>query len=130
MPLSGWLAWSPSIFFFRKANLLPPSRDKFDEHLHLRRSDLHLFSWGVVMVVRWNKTIQFKQRTLLIPLPRVNESPLCPLRALSMLMIKRERQDPPRDKTGDAYLQQLSAKINIDFKRCGFKYRAISRPFV
>ena len=55
--------------FFRKANL--------------RRSDLHLFSWGVVMVVRWNKAIQFRQRTLLIPLPRVNESPLCPLRALA-----------------------------------------------
>ena len=69
--------------FFRKANLLPPSREKFDEHSHLRRSDLHLFRWGVVMVVRWNKTIQFKQRTLLIPLPRVNESPLCPLTALA-----------------------------------------------
>ena len=69
--------------FFRKANLLPPSRDKFDEHSHLRISDLHLFSWGVVMVVRWNKTIQFKQRTLLIPLPRENESTLCPLTALA-----------------------------------------------
>ena len=69
--------------FFRKANQLPPLRDKFDEHSHLRRSDLHLFSWGVVMVVRWNKTIQFKQRTFFIPLSRVNEAPLCPLTALA-----------------------------------------------
>ena len=44
---------------------------------------VHLLSWGVVMVVRWNKTIQFKQRTLLIPLLRVNDSPLCPLIALA-----------------------------------------------
>lgn len=35
------------------------------------------------MIVRWNKTIQFKQRTLLILLPRVNDSPLSPLTALA-----------------------------------------------
>lgn len=68
--------------FFRKANLLPHSREKFDERLQLRRTDLHPFAWGVVMFVRWNKTIQFRQRTLLIPLPRVRDSPLCPLTAL------------------------------------------------
>ena len=34
------------------------------------------------MTVHWNKTIQFRQRILPIPLPEVNDSPLCPLTAL------------------------------------------------
>lgn len=127
----------PFYSFFRKASLLLLSRDKFDEHSHFRRSHLHLFSWGVVMIVRWNKTIQFKQRTLLIPVPRVNEFPLCPLTALASAYDLTRRRTlrsclyvPPRDKTSDAYLPQISAKITSDFTRCGFKQRAICRSFV
>jgi len=42
--------------FFRKANLLLQSREKSDDTLLLCWSDFRLFSWGVIMTVRWNKT--------------------------------------------------------------------------
>lgn len=80
--------------FFRKANLLPQSKEKFDDRLHLRRNDFSLFTWGAVMTVRWNKTIQFRQRTLLIPLPRVHSSPLCPLTALLHAFHHTRNADP------------------------------------
>lgn len=63
-----WVACLVAFYsFFRKANLLPPSRDKFDEHSHLRRSDLHLFSWGVVMVVQWKKNYSIQAANIVDP---------------------------------------------------------------
>ena len=67
-----WAACLVAFFsFFRKSNLLPPSAAGFDKNCHLRRKDVILCSWGVVLVVRWSKTIQFRQKRLLIPLPKL-----------------------------------------------------------
>ena len=56
----------------------------------------------------------FKQRTLLILVPRLNEFPLCPLTALANAYDLTRRGTlrsclyvPPRDKTSDAYLPQM-----------------------
>ena len=46
------------------------------------------------MNVRWNKTIQFRQQKLLIPLPRVNSSHLCPLAALLYVFHLTKNADP------------------------------------
>ena len=36
----------------------------------------------LTLAVRWSKTIQYRQRVLLVPLPRIPLSPLCPSFAL------------------------------------------------
>jgi len=53
--------------FSRKSNLVPKSAQDYDFSKNLSRSDFFIRSWGLVIFVRWSKTIQFKQRRLLIP---------------------------------------------------------------
>ena len=74
--LCGWFA------FFRRSNLVPPSAAKFDPTKHLTRGDFTFTSWGLIIAIRWSKTIQFRQRTLLIPMLRIPGHPLCPWVAL------------------------------------------------
>ena len=38
--------------------------------------------WGTLLILRWSKTIQLRERILHIPLPRVRNSLLCPTTAL------------------------------------------------
>ena len=68
--------------FFRKSNLLPPSAHKFDPKKHLCRGDLSLFTGGVLISIRWSKTIQFAERLLQVPLPLLPRHPLCPVKAI------------------------------------------------
>lgn len=68
--------------FFRKSNLLIKNMESFNPKLHLCRRDATFSQDGVTLAVHWSKTIQYRQRILHIPLPRVPDSPLCPSQAL------------------------------------------------
>ena len=48
----------------------------------MRRCNIHFNAKGVILSVYKTKTIQFKQRVLTIPLPRIHNSILCPTQAL------------------------------------------------
>lgn len=74
--------------FFRKSNLLIPSIDVFDPLRHLCASDVEFTPDGVILSVRWSKVIQFQERTLHIPLPRIPDSVFCPSNALLGLFIE------------------------------------------
>ena len=79
-----WAACLVAFFsFFRKSNLLPASTAAFDPHRHLRNCDVRLYPWGIILVVRWSKTIQYRNRTLLVPVPRIAHSSLCPWSAVT-----------------------------------------------
>ena len=79
-----WAACLVAFFsFFRKSNLLPPSTTEFDTKRHLRKCDVRLFPWGIILVVRWSKTIQYRDRTLLVPVPKIAHSSLCPWSAVT-----------------------------------------------
>jgi hypothetical protein len=77
--------WASYLFAFflcaRKANLVIPSLAKFDHKKHLCRSDISITASGLVVVIKWSKTIQAGERFLLIPLLSIPNSPLCPVRA-------------------------------------------------
>ena len=65
--------------FFRKSNLVPKSAQGYDSSKQLSLSDFFIRPWGLVICVRWPKTIQFKQRRFLIPVVRLPPgNPLCP----------------------------------------------------
>ena len=70
------------VFFFRKSNLLPLSDKHYDHHKQFSRSSFTLFHWGVLVSVLWSKTIQFRERSIHIPFPRMPGSPLCPVASL------------------------------------------------
>lgn len=78
--------WAACLLMFygllRRSNVLTPSMAAFDASKHLRRSDITFTATGLSLVIRWTKTIQFKERRLYIPLPRRQGHPLCPVQAV------------------------------------------------
>ena len=66
--------------FFRLSNVL---QSVFDPSSHLRRIDFTCFSWGILVKIRYSKTIQLHQRVVQVPLLKLKRSVLCPFTALS-----------------------------------------------
>ena len=50
---------------------------------------------GAIITVRWSKTIQFKQKELHIPLPRISASPCCPITALLLTLAQLPMSSGP-----------------------------------
>ena len=72
--------------FFSKSHLLPLSPAKYDPQKQFSRSDFKFLSWGALVKIKWSKTIQFRERTIHIPLPYISQSPLCPVTSISHAM--------------------------------------------
>jgi hypothetical protein len=82
-----WAAYLLAFFsFLRVSNVAPPSAVLFDPATHLTRADLIFHTNMVVIRIRQSKTIQFKERTLNIPLVAIPHSHLCPVAALSRMV--------------------------------------------
>ena len=78
--------WAAMLLLFygllRVASVL--CRDLACNHAcHVTRPDLRLHSGGIDVTIRTTKTIQFRQRRLVVPLPRVPGALLCPTQALA-----------------------------------------------
>ena len=78
--------WAAGLLMFfcmlRRANVLVSSLRCFNVAKHLRRCDISFFHWGAMITIRWTKTIQYQQRVLRIPIPRIHNHPLCPVQAI------------------------------------------------
>lgn len=78
--------WTAALFafftFFRKSNLFPSSAKSFDPLRNLTRQDISIFPSFALVTVHWSKTLQFQERKLSVPIPRVPGSILCPVAAL------------------------------------------------
>ncbi len=77
---SFWAACLVSFFaFLRKSNLFQNS----DNDHYLRRSQVLITNnKQVVLVINSSKTIQYKQRSVVLPLPEIPNHPLCPVSAV------------------------------------------------
>ena len=67
--------------FLRQSNLAPKRATEFDPKRHTCRGDILFHPPGLVILIKWTKTIQRGQCTPLIPLPVIKGNPLCPYRA-------------------------------------------------
>ena len=67
---------------FRKSHLLTTTKTAFDPSKQFTKSDFIFYPWGALVHVRWSKTIQFRERTVHLPLPRIPHSVLCPVTAI------------------------------------------------
>ena len=85
-----------SLFLFltlaRLGNTLPPSHKSFSPQRFLCTSDLSFSSFGVLVTFRHTKTIQLGKRRLIVPVVRVEGSPLCLTSALERMLMLQERQ--------------------------------------
>ena len=67
---------------FRKSHLLPTISSSFNPKKQLTKSDFKIYLGRSCYHIRWSKTIQFRERVVDIPLPRIPGSRLCPTSAL------------------------------------------------
>ena len=124
-----WAVCSVAFFgLLRKANLLCKGSTQFNPSQHLRRRDIMFFANWAIVINRWSKTIQFSQRILTIPLPRIDQHPLCPYTALkhAFNLVPAPLSGPafvvpaPRGLIPltygkfDSMLKSLAAAINLD----------------
>ena len=79
------------------SNLTAPSARAFDLSKHLTRNDIKFSRNGAVLRICWSKTLQHREGILLIPLPLIPSSDLCPVTAI------------------DHYFQLVPADVNSSF---------------
>ena len=68
---------------FRKSHLLPIAANQFNPSKQLTKADFKIFHWGLLITIRWSKTIQFRERVVEIPLPNILGSKFCPTAAVT-----------------------------------------------
>lgn len=83
------------LFFglFRKSNVLT-KKGCFSPSLHLTRGDIRLHQAGIVVTIRWSKTIQFREKSLTVPMPMQTTHPLCPSTAILRALAHTLGADP------------------------------------
>lgn len=112
-----WAACLVGFFsFFRKSNLLAPSWEQFDPSKHMSRNNVRFSKTGAVIAVTWSKTIQYMQRSLLVPLPHIPKSPFCPSCILRLVFML----NPTNLSNGPAFMY-----IHTRFKTSHFELRNI-----
>ena len=72
--------------FLRISNLAPHAVRAFDPSRQLTPQDISFESNCMKIVIKWSKTLQTRDRTHVLTLPRLRASPLCPVRALKKAM--------------------------------------------
>ena len=78
-----WCLFLVAFFsFLRKTNLTASSAARFSPQNQLTRGDLKFTESGAVLRIRWTKTLQHKQGILMVPLPSIPGSDLCPISAI------------------------------------------------
>ena len=80
----------------RSSNLVPKSVNRFDKVKQLTPGSLRFTKGGLVAAAKWAKIIQFRQRTVFIPVPEIRGSILCPVAAVrAVLAISSSSKDGP-----------------------------------
>jgi hypothetical protein len=64
--------------FLRQSNVAPRSPQLFDVTRDTLRSDVSTSTQGLIIRLKWTKTYQGAHHPILIPLPRIRGSQLCP----------------------------------------------------
>jgi integrase len=87
LQVSLWAAFLMGFFLFaRLSNLLPRSPGLFDPTKQLTRKDIILGKDGLIVIIKWSKTIQSRERILSIPIMKIQGSILCPWQAIVNLL--------------------------------------------
>ncbi len=105
--------WAAALVMFygmlRKSNVLPQTPATFDPSRHLRRKDISFYRDHLVLHIQWTKTIQYRERTLDIPLPRLSDHPLCPLTAV----FKAWHMSPAAAQDGPAFVVDAGGSVPL-----------------
>ena len=71
--------------FMRLSNLTPHSLTSFDPTRHLTGHDVFFTKKFVKLLIKWSKTLQTRDKVQCVTLPKLQDSAICPFRALKAL---------------------------------------------
>ena len=72
--------------FLRLSNMVPHSRAQYDHTRHLARGDVIFSAREAIVLIKWSKTIQFRDRVVTIRVPFLPGPSLCPVTALKAMI--------------------------------------------
>ena len=72
--------------FFRLSNIAPHAKAEFDSTRYFTGGDVFFLETEVRMLLKWSKTIQFRDQYTLVVLPKLGVSSICPYQALKKVM--------------------------------------------
>ena len=80
----------------RRSNLVPESKSSFDSSKQLTRGDVVSTKGFLLVSITWTKTIQFHERTLLLPLIPQRSKWICPVAWLGLMMhmVPADKEQP------------------------------------
>ena len=81
--------------FLRLSNIVPHSTSTYDVFRHLAHVDIIFGNDLAIIVVKWSKTNQFRDKVARISIPVLSGSPLCPVTALRLLQSVPGSPDDP-----------------------------------
>ena len=82
-----WALFLAAFFcMLRKSNLVPVHASSFDSNMHFTRSDFTILNNYLLVHIKWSKTVQTSDRKFDIPLPSIQHSPLCPVKAFTRMV--------------------------------------------
>ena len=79
---------------FRQSNLAPQTSAAFDATRQFTRADARVISDGIIILLKWSKTIQAYRDATTVYLPRMPASVLCPVRAYTEMVAQRPTLSP------------------------------------
>ena len=112
--------------FLRMSNLVPHSMAAFSPLRHLAQGDVMYRKDKIVLLIKWSKTMQYAKDAKLITIPKIPGSPLCPVTAISNLLLLTPRApNLPlfQYKVADSWVPLTDARVrrhlNLTLDRLG-----------
>ena len=72
--------------FLRISNLVPHTTESFSPLEQLCKGDIFFASPGIHILVKWSKTLQKRDKAVVIKIPKIENSILCPVKAVKDLL--------------------------------------------
>ena len=72
--------------FLRLSNLVPHTRNAFSPYYQLARGDVIFAPPGLLLLIKWSKTIQAKNAVKILKIPDLGANPICPVHAIRNAM--------------------------------------------
>ena len=72
--------------FLRLSNMVPHAKNGFDPSRHLAQGDIIFSDNEAIVLVKWSKTIQSRDKVVRVVIPKLPGSKLCPVTALSNML--------------------------------------------
>ena len=113
----------------RKSNLVPDTVHGFDPAKQLTRGHIEFREGFAIVKITWAKNLQNQQRVVQVPLFAIDNSPLCPVRALRALLQTPGRKHHPLFGTGNKIsftYNQFQTKFRNLLKKAGYRPKAFS----